>query len=299
MKRSILVVLLAAAACGGSSSVPLDSFGSKAQSAYCSYAVRCEIYADQASCKADNPTTATTQGVISEINAGKVTYDEAAAGKCLDEYAGLDCDAFVEDPLQFVNLLIDCGKVFKGTIADGAACKIDQDCISGGCNTTAPCTGTCATTTVYIPEGGDCSSGGTCVYGDVCKTSGTTMTCQKPVPVADGQPCDQSTDLCVPGDICDTTCKKLGGLGADCTTVPCAFPNGCDPTSMKCITPPAIGSPCASSQCLPDAYCDSTNTCVERAGINQACASAQCQEGLTCDVTANTCQLDTSANTCP
>jgi hypothetical protein len=297
MRPTLLVVILVAlAACSGASSVPVGAFPTRAQQAYCSFAVRCQTYATEADCEADNPTGSVASRAISEVNAGHVKYDADAAGKCLDEYAGLSCDAFLTGPLELIQLLLQCDKVFTGTVADGGACIVNEDCVSQACNQTGCATGTCGATTVYVPDGGDCSAGGQCVLGDVCVTSGTSMTCQKPTIVADGQACDPRMDLCVAGEVCVGRCEKLAGTGEDCSLLPCTSTDYCDSTTTKCTALPGPGSPCENNTCVPYGYCDTTGTCAARAGVGESCASAQCQSNLNCDLPAQTCSV--SSTTC-
>src|SRR5207249_4301178 len=112
----------------------------------------------------------------------------------------------------------DCMLVFTGTVADGAACYDDQDCVSERCDRGSGCPGKCRTT---VPQGGDCSGSGVCARGFVCVHSGSAAKCGLPGAVGAG--CAEFEE-CQPGLVCTASkCAARPGLGGSCgVDVPCA-----------------------------------------------------------------------------
>lgn len=163
----------------------------------------------------------------------------------------------------------------SGTLPANAACNQDGlQCQSGSCTGTAaqaPC--------------------GTCV-----------------APAEIGASCDptQTDNLCVLGSSCTastastaaSTCVAvtLGVAGATCAqSSDCATGLICDPTAMKCATPPGLGGSCSDPfGCAYPLVCNVTNdagTTCQPAGVAGApCLFDEfCVKGLGCSAAGGTC----------
>src|SRR5687768_8142824 len=132
--RTLLLCLLVA--CGGSSSGGDDTPGGTLapenyvdarEAAVCEAGVRCQEYADQATCDASNITDdQDMKTLLAAVADGSVDYDGEAAKACVDWLADFDCTfpGFHGDS--------PCNDIFKGTVPPGGACFIDEQCANGG-----------------------------------------------------------------------------------------------------------------------------------------------------------------------
>jgi hypothetical protein len=266
-----------------SESIPLSEFDSQGTKTICDREVRCGNYPDEATCES---ATFTELQVQAEAAAGKVKYDGEAAASCLAAYGALGCSAS-EVGAASSSVVETCSHVFTGTIVNGGACLIDQECASQSCNLSACdgascCLGSCQ---AQIALGGDCSSAGAvCAGGTFCKPgiSGGALCA---APIAPGQACDDASDLCAPGTFClatslggPTTCAKLPAEGASCSSAgACDSPaDYCDPGSMTCLPRIAVGGACPSmAGCPTYATCDAnTSTCVSKGTAGAACTQS-------------------------
>jgi hypothetical protein len=147
---AVITMLVALGGCGSSTSsggtpVALTDFASESAKATCALIYKCcdatERAADttfgttEAECVTmQTPTLAT--GVASfqaGIDAGKITFHGDRARKCLDNIKGLSCDWGIAFNRRYVP---DCAHVFDGTVANGTACAMDEECMSGFCSPT-------------------------------------------------------------------------------------------------------------------------------------------------------------------
>ena len=235
-------------------------------SALCDYFVRCGYATDADLCVAAwKNFTRDDPNLDAAVDNGSVEYDAKAAKECLDSLRDGACDAdflFGDDAPSDA-----CNKVFQGTVDNGGACWIDEQCVSGAC------------------QAGDC--GMACCQG----------TCIAPPPdAAIGQDC--SAQDCVDGAYCDydfmtgeMTCKAIKQAGAECGgDNECAGSLAC--LGGTCKEPPAEGAPCPDGRCAGALGCDiDTVTCQKLRGEGQACnpQASLCAIGLTC-AASNTCQ---------
>lgn len=149
---------------------------------------------------------------VDAINAGDVLYDAEAAATCLNAMEAGSCQDMVADRQYDV-----CQSVFIGTVADGGACEIDEECLSGACELDyETCMGTCAT---VVAAGGACEAWETyCEKGTTCYDG----ICQAyTAPLGSGDSCDPDAE----NDWCDwdfycnydsSTCMARGGAGDAC-----------------------------------------------------------------------------------
>jgi hypothetical protein len=308
---SAIVLFLAVPGCGGGTGTPaaisMDDYNTEWRDATCARATQCGSYSDKATCVASMQLG--FGQVMADIQAGKRTFDGAAASKCL-EYLR----AFVTAPCTFSGQAVvttdpACGQVFKGTLADGAACSDGGQCLSAACNVTscsgtpACCMGTCAPTMPPIQLGGGCETGGSCVSGTFCKGMMGSAVCT--AIIADGQPCDTTMhDVCTPGTICtDAVCRKPPADGESCTDQCDQLSSFCDfQSGGTCVPKKAVGAACSGGfGCVDTAYCDAlTSACIAKGKAGDTCdmnQSGSCLGALQC--IGGTCAFPTAPATCP
>ncbi len=148
--------------------------------------------------------------LIAAAEVGTIVYDGAAAHACLEAMRGLSCAAFGNaDPPE-------CMDTFTGTIADGDACHLGEECVSGNCDRGAGCPGVCVPA---VAEGGVCEDSGACVSGTKCVLDECTA---YTTPVAAGAACNPAEDWCDTGLFCHPTtgeCTARLSVGAACEDV--------------------------------------------------------------------------------
>jgi hypothetical protein len=102
--------------------------------------------ANEAACQTMFDGLFDADAVQASVDAGRIEYDAADAAACNDAFDALSCDdlwlVVFDDPAAPPEPAA-CDTAFVGTIADGGACTIDQDCEAdaSGCgsdNTCAP-----------------------------------------------------------------------------------------------------------------------------------------------------------------
>ena len=284
MRRSLVLVFLVA--CGG---VDIGDYRGAALDAECDYLVKCGLFPDSASCKAQfGPLLLDNPSVEAAVDAGKLDYDGDAADDCFDALSSASCS---RDAVSSTA----CDHIFTGKIPDGGACAFEEECVSGNCVlsdcTMACCPGTCAPTRpvpgigqpctfecvddaycgsdstcqATLPKGAACDDTQACSRGLYCagRTTTTAGTCST-LPKT-GEPCTTTCDDI--GDRCNAgTCTPLGLPGASCMTDnDCSFFYACDAT-MHCAAEPdpmrqPNGSMCTSSVDCQSHYCGNDNLC--------------------------------------
>lgn len=153
MRTPILgVLMLSIAACGGGGSVTAETFDQEFVEAACTKAHQCrstwpgeadeftEIFGASASaCISQNGGEELDAELAAALEAGTVIFDEDNANACLATLRDLGCDALwtFEEPDA-------CDQLFIGTVAQGGACTIDEECIRDPAEDFEPyCSGTC------------------------------------------------------------------------------------------------------------------------------------------------------------
>ena len=324
---------LSVAACGSSAKKPppanLDEFIDRFYSAVCQLYVTCGDMPDTPTCVASlQVDTTEILTVKADIASGKVRFDRAKAGACLDyveRVYGADCTQTALAALDITGNDA-CSEDFIGTVADGGACFESFECVSRKCDPTddlcAPehqcCAGTCVPQNPPIPVGGGCvpsSSYQLCESGTVCIPIANTLsgTCVAPSKVR-GTPCTGSYNCAAPL-FCDIdvvvgagTCQPAVATGAHCNvTVGLSSCNDlrdyCSWSTGTCTPRGAVGAPCSESDansCLGYGHCVAS-TCVARSTERGACdpvAGLDCLGGLDCSPTTNTCEFPANAPAC-
>ena len=315
--RVLLLCLLAA--CGGSSgdgddvppaSIPPESLTEALEVAQCEAGVRCQEYADAATCDAANVLLdQEQQTLLAAIADGSVRYDGEAAQRCIDFLAMRDCifDGFhVDDP---------CAEVWTGTVPPGGACFVDQQCAAGGncmqddpsCDTDlACCVGTCHGSLTESPLGGPCDDGlHRCALGAYCQMGACAA-----VVATEGASCTE-LDACANPMYCNLdfatgtgACKTPAASNAPCVRTdlrPCGDTRDyCDPQTLTCTRSAAPGASCANGvHCVDFARCIG-NECVADLAVGESCttapSAADCAGTLVCS--DGTCQTPPAGMAC-
>lgn len=245
------------------------------------------------------------------IDDGTLVYDGARVADCEAALREVGCGLTVT---RFQDL---CEGALGGTLAAGAACSIDEECMGDSfCDHTGgACPGTCQ---ARGAAGAACIDDAGCLSGLVCSAG----TCR--APGGAGASCEGATNVrCGAGTIClgsdaatmrAGTCRTVdeafaAALGASCS------PDGqlCDEgfscsldtvtagvPSFVCVAPAASGGACRIA--IPDAcpageYCagvdaavaDFDGTCAPAPGAGEACGGvlSRCAPGTRC--VAGTC----------
>jgi hypothetical protein len=296
MRRAFGLVILfsfvPALGCGGSDSVALSDLKSVAQEASCEHSTRCGFFPDIATCKSSSMGGG-TEPLIAAVNAGRIRYDGKAAKECLDGVRDMGCN--ISD--QTAGIQAACVSTFKGIVAVGGACSMDEECLSGECHASDCskdcCPGTCAQAETQIPVGGDCSADGSCVQGAYCQESNAGATCV--ARIKEGEACVLSARdaPCVEGAYCTGsgsgsagTCRIAPAEGETCAgQFRCnSLLDYCDEDTLKCTRKRAVGAACSDHyQCVDYATCEA-GVCKARKKVGEACEDqVECLGALECN----------------
>jgi hypothetical protein len=145
--------------------------------------------------------------ILDAVDQGKIIYDGQKAYECLVEMEALDCDTFENVEPQA------CRDAFTGTIALGESCSLDEECVSGFCDTGDSCPGTC---TEPVLEGNECDYSSECEAGTEC-ISGECIAFT--TALTEGDTCDPDEDWCAEGYYCNSDsdeCESYLAPGDDC-----------------------------------------------------------------------------------
>jgi hypothetical protein len=266
---------------------PIESFATDQMMAYCSLAVRCHKVATMDGCMRAALPNISPQ-VVQDVQAGVIQYDPHLGYRCIQMIAKTACFGTPE-------YVVACHNAFTGTLAGGAACKLNAECTSNGCRMTG-CTnqccppGVCAAGTEprNIALGGDCSvigcqEGAYCAQGKCAKQPGLGEQCL--FNLCDGGLLCWNPNAPIVGEP-PPTCVAPAGPGESCADRPCAGsrPSTCSANKV-CVAPGAAGDACVKSiDCELDLNCVG-GTCVAPGALGEACVgetgTKQCQDGPT------------------
>ena len=257
---ALAVAALAAgiiAGCDNDGAIAIDDIPASVEATYCQRAALCAGGPDPAACEAalfvseDRNLT----GLVAGVKQGTITYDGRRARECLDEFQR-DCINQLAAPPA-------CDETFRGTVAQGGACQISQECVSGQCDRAcgnACCVGTCAAGPAKVPLGGDCSAAGSpCVGGSYCKSGKCTVDLPLGAACAADDVC-RRPGQCTIGLGGGGTCLAAPDQGAACSPTDrgcLRSDNYCDPVAQVCVKRKAAGSACTdvASECATFAPC--------------------------------------------
>lgn len=322
-KLAFVLVLGLVAGCddddSGSGSIAIDDITTAMRDKSCGVYVECGLIEDLALCRSLFTDTLVDPDLVAAVNAGKIIYRPDQAAACIDGLAG-SCDATNAPGERTPDA---CSRMLEGTVAEGGACALDEECISQDCNIQdcAPdtcCQGTCEPGEVALPPhlGESCTIPGSCVdsYCDLstgictalladgaacesasqCASASCLGTLCRPR-VDTGEPCGPLAECALIGDTCSEqtmTCTPVGLVGDACTTyADCSPFYACDSATDKCVRPPIAGESCAETQeCFDTSYCDlTTGLCTARKADGQPCESDLLCQSETCDPVTSTC----------
>jgi hypothetical protein len=255
-------LLLVAAGCPSSSASNATDFMKQFVEAFCHAQARCGSLGASEEARCRDVTLVGYQQTENAVSAKRVTFDAAAAGRCLDAIKGSNCRL----PELFASLDEVCQPVFVPQVAIGGVCEGNNECVGGTCNSTrAGCAGKCV------------------AYA------------------ATGATCDFSKSLCAPTDTCDTTshtCVTRVDTGGACSggstcksgLVCRGYLNGTPAVPGKCQPPGKVGETCQNtflaSDCSPELFCDTSQMpakCTTPLAANAECHSTDaCAGGLGC-----------------
>jgi len=329
--RLILALLLGVVGCGGSSSkgapATIDEFLDRFVTELCTINVACGSMPDMATCRASlQIETTDLLTVKADIAAGKIRYDGAKAGACLDYAHRLYSSGCTRSATADTSGNDACEVVLVGTVANGGACFLSTECASARCQQADTaclpahqcCAGTCVAKPAPIPAGADCSASlpdQNCAEGSYCLTTATstTPTCLVPSKVV-GTPCSSLFD-CASPLFCDAdpstgtgTCQRAAASGAACNSD--VLFGSCDDLREVCSTATgtctprgAVGAACDPLQtlsCLSYAECIGS-TCVALSPERGACNATDgpgCLGDLECSPSTSTCGFPANAGAC-
>jgi hypothetical protein len=138
----ILAVALTSTSCGSSNDVALDELPRELAQAYCEKAFDCcpqdsaAEFTSLADCAADFQyyTSRLALSIQESERDGRVQYDSARAGECMDEIRGLDCAQYQAETLTCYDFIVPL-------VALGDQCGESYECVTGYCDSfTSICT---------------------------------------------------------------------------------------------------------------------------------------------------------------
>jgi hypothetical protein len=219
---SISIALVVAACGGGGGSIPASQVATELSKATCHQLFRCctsdELMQQALGATTEDQCVAIYGGfasigfdvIVASIAAGRIDYDGDVMRTCIDSIASASCTEFSAQRGQdSLDMSSGCRDPFVGTLAAGAACSNDAECVSTYCS------------------------------GDSIDLDGhVTMGVCKPAPTA-GMPCDD--DECTSGAWCNAgTCAapKADGTACDlddeCASGTCSGSPGACASSAVC-----------------------------------------------------------------
>lgn len=250
--------------------------------------------------------------VPTSVKENRIVYRPDHVNACIAAIKARTCAQFSDRAPD------ECNQALEGTIADGAECSIDNECVPGSfCDAQTQCPGKCKT---RLLAGDKCSRDDDCQSGLVC--SADTGLCV--APAGKGESCEggvappcQFGLLCLgakapaPGKCTDPAQVLTAAVGAACDPTNASGPQLCaegsDCAAMaisgatvtwQCVSPVASGAACHPAfpdMCPDNQYCNVpamslAGTCTDLPAANAPCATEsvggkQCVAGLVCDGT--------------
>lgn len=279
----------------GPPGITIDLFYHSIIASLCDFDARCGVFETEAACNQlfGNIATVDSASVVGAVNAGKTVYHPERASACLAARDQLMCE---RDNARIAGAsLLPCNTLFSGTVADGGACAINEECISQICNTSCSPGACCSGTCVGNVEPGLRNAGEACTRNDICVDSYCDGSGRCANFLADDTPCFTGTE-CAIGSHCTTVgtgtvCRPYADTGAGCTTSQDCAKTAAVCRGGICTTGGLTSDPCAGNgECQELHYCkDSASGCQLPPGLNQPCAGfGLCSAGY-CDPASMIC----------
>ncbi len=231
------------------------------------------------------PIDQDTSEIAGLIADGRIIYDSQAAADCLNGLAGLSTQAICHNELDDAFTACNEG-ILTGTIGDGAACTLSDECAgeaycSSGTCTLSDCDGTVCDDSEYChrsangsesceprkTEGSQCDGYNQCGEGLSCMTldSEDTGVCLAPGSRDRGEACSSAT-FCGGTDMCvDETCQEFEFVqqGGACEAADFCEPGticqlaSADAVVGSCQPPADVGDACSETEvCYFPMHCD-------------------------------------------
>lgn len=264
-----VLVLLAAAACSGSSderdhteNVPLSELPQRYAGALCEAYENClgdalTLFLSGVDC-VDRTEPAIAEAIPRferAIDEGTLVYRGDELEACLAELRGRNCEELLDRESEA------CLRALDGTVPLGGECEFDEDCAGHAfCASNGACPGTCS---ALATAGEACDEDEHCASALVC--SEETGRCVEPG--GEGDVCAGGEPECAPGLVCAGADENAGTPGA------------CEPYSS--FLSGALGDECSLEQ-----LCQGELVCVVRValdGITGTC-SEPVEAGAACSV---------------
>lgn len=291
MRKLATWILLAVAACGGSSSVSIEDYPSEMEDAICDFAVKCDLVKDSATCHETNLNfdLRLSASELEAVTSGRAKYDGKKAQACADAFRDRSCDTTSE---SFRVASTACAAIITGTLAEGATCAVDGECQSQFCDIQACdmacCTGACVGGAVPgLAKIGESCEVIDCEAGAYCDRVASTCTAVKGA----GASC-LGSDECTYGFDCilpEGTCGSLPELGASCTGACRDTGATCNQTSHTCVKVALEGAACTTSSDCSFLYtCNAQKQCSRGIATGEPCTISQrcADRGAFCDTPA-------------
>lgn len=239
------------------------------------------------------------------VAAGTIIYHGDLVDDCVAQLNAAGC--------SFGNPFEVCEAIFEGTVADGGACELSEECAGDAyCAIAGACPGTCQ---ARVASGATCTSDAACTGGLDCVGG----TCR--APAGAGAACEGTTGVTCSGvgltcigsegttaGVCtDWDDVFMGALGEVCDApnqdlcdegLSCAFEGvGAGGPTFRCVARVAAGAECTIAlpdECPADQYCagtdiasgDTMGTCSPLPTAGAACTPAlpipRCANGFFC-----------------
>lgn len=289
---------------GGGTALSFSELEDKLKEINCASAVECYRSETKEECLATAQFD--TTDIKPYIDDGTIIYHPEKADACLEAFAVLGACSITEVYAAggLAQIETACLDVLEGTIADGASCVQDEQCVSGNCEATDPncmescCASKCAPReqAPTLPKIGEPCPMYQCDSSGYCQTDamGMPTTCAAATDV--GKPCTKANECKLPS-FCDLdvmtmmgTCKTPAPTGGACDPMGFSlcdrFADYCDPMTKVCTTLPKPGEACVGNECVDYAYCDmATMKCVKDLAEGAACTDmTDCQGELSCEM---------------
>jgi hypothetical protein len=292
-------------ACGGDDEapagpgpIPIEALRSEHEVATCDFEVRCGLMPDKETClRVDRAEHGLVQNVANVVF-DRLSYDPAAGRACVEAIRARSCHTLLADQRA---LEAACTGMFRGTVAAGGPCLVNEECTGESfCDRSMCgeqcCLGACAPEPAPVALSGSCDEETPCVDEAYCEVEGgdgggggfPSGSCQPRN--ENGQACEFA-GACKDGQRCaEGKCYILSREGEACNptldTACLSFNNWCDPAASMCVKLPGAGEACATNdRCQGWAYCDA-GTCRARPVEDQPCPvdGPQCLGDLRCEM---------------
>lgn len=175
-----LASLSSVASCSGEKGIPFEDLEEEALATVCQWQVTCGEMPDEATCRASFQSQPGYYATMQQnIARGRVIYDGALARECLQAFKDIETCSQTEMAALFTAVESACEATFTGTVAVGAPCFLEEECVnSGSCQLPAAgCAAACCQGTCVARPDPDPAPAPTARAGEPC---GSSIQCISP-----------------------------------------------------------------------------------------------------------------------